>query len=108
MTIPDRLSELGLGDLDGLEQDAGLIDGLLILVARDAVVDDAAAGLDRSGLALHDQGPQRDAGVHIAGEVDVADGAGIRAAPLRLDLVDDLHGADLRGARDGPGGEAGA
>jgi hypothetical protein len=42
-------SELGLGDLDGLEQAAGLADGLLVLGARVAVVDDAAAGLDVGG-----------------------------------------------------------
>ena len=105
---PSTVSELRLGDLDRLEQALGLVQRLLVLGAGDAVVDDAAAGLDVGGLALEDQGPQGDAGVHVAGEVDVADGAGVGPALGRLDLVDDLHGPDLGSAGDRAGGQAGA
>ena len=38
----------------------------------------------------------------------VADRAGIQAAPVGLQLVDDLHGADLRRAGDRAAGEHGA
>ena len=50
----------------------------------------------------------RDRGVDVAGEVEVADAAGVGAAPVVLQLGDDLHRADLRRAGDGAGGEAGA
>ena len=55
-----------------------------------------------------DDCPQRDAGVHRPAEIDVADGAGIGTTAGRLELVDDLHGPDLRGPRDGAGREASA
>ncbi len=47
-----------------------------------------------------------DAEVQVAGEVDVADRAGVDVAPRRLELREDLHRADLRRARDRAGREA--
>src|SRR5439155_24526179 len=51
---------------------------------------------------------QGDACVHVAAEIDVAHGAAVGPAAVRLQLVDDLHGSDLRGAAQCPGGKAGA
>ncbi len=48
-----------------------------------------------------------DGGVQVAGKVEVADGAGVGAAPVALQLGDDLHGADLGRAGHRAGGEAG-
>src|SRR5260370_4743824 len=72
--------ELGLGDLDCFEEAPRLVDGFLELGAGIAVVDDAAAGLDIGLLALDHQGPQCDAGSHVAGEIDVTDVARVRPA----------------------------
>ena len=43
----------------------------------------------------------------VAAGGEIADAAGIDPAPLGLQLVDDLHGANLGRARDGAGGKAG-
>src|SRR5262245_1709245 len=92
-----RLSaELGFRDLDGFEQSPRLVDGLVELGAREAVVNDPTAGLDVSRLPLKDHGPQCDACIHVSGEVDVTDGPAVGSALRRFDLVDDLHGPDFR------------
>src|SRR5205823_11020328 len=46
-----------------------------------------------------------DGRVDVPGEVEVADHTGVGTALLRLELVDDLHRAHLRGAAHGPGRE---
>src|SRR5881628_1027334 len=62
------------------------------------VGDDASRGLHVQGLVLHDAGADRDRDVHVAGEAQVAAGAAVDAALDWLELVDDLHRADLRRA----------
>ncbi len=47
-----------------------------------------------------DHGADRDRGVEVAREVDVADDPRVRPALHGLELVDDLHGADLGCAAD--------
>ena len=80
-------------------QRLGLVDALLELGLGVAVVDDAAAGLDVEGAVLHHRGAERDADVHVAAGGEVADAAAVDAALLGLELVDDLHRADLRARR---------
>jgi hypothetical protein len=53
-------------------------------------------------------GADGDAGVHVAVVADVAHGAGIGAAALAFQFLDDLHGPDLGRAADGAGREGGA
>ena len=65
----------------------------LLFAGGHAVGHDAGAGLDVGLVVVDDEGSQGDAGVHVAGEIDVADRAGIGAAAVRLQLVDDLHRA---------------
>ncbi len=72
--------------------------------AGHAVVDHAPARLDVGRLPLDDDGPQGDARIHVAGEIDVADGPGIRTALVGLDLVDDLHGPHLGAPETVPAG----
>ena len=55
----------------------------------------------------HDR-PDRDARVEVAARQRVADRAGIRPAPVALELRDQLHRTHLRRAADGSGREAGA
>src|SRR5689334_8989616 len=92
--------------LGGGKEGARLVEDLLVLGGRIAVGNDAAAGLDHHLAVLDDGGAQHDAGVHAAIAREIADGAGIEVAALGLELVDDLHGAHLRRARERAGGEA--
>ena len=50
----------------------------------------------RRGGVGDNHSAQRQGHVHAAGEADVADAAAVRAAPARLQLVDDLHRPHLR------------
>src|SRR5205085_2794090 len=69
---------------------------------------DSGSNLDISDIADHHERPQGDARIHVAREVDVADGAGVGSAPMALDFVDDLHGPHLGSSRYGPGRQPGA
>ena len=71
------------------------------------VRDDACAGLDVALFAVHEEGADGDAAVEVAAEVSVEHAAAVDAATRRLELFDDLHGANFGGAGEGPGGEAG-
>ena len=71
---------------------------LLVLVVGLGVGDGAAAGLDVGDAVLDHDGADVDAGVEVAGVAQVADRAAVAAALDRLELVDDLHRADLRRA----------
>src|SRR5581483_5638872 len=77
-------SQLRLGDLQRPQQAHRLVHRLLVLARRDAVGDDAGAGLHVGRLAEDDHRPQRDAGVHVPAEVDVADRAAVGPAAVRL------------------------
>ena len=94
------------GLLGGADQGARLVAALLVLGLGVAVGDHAAARLDVHAPVLDQRGPQRDAGVHRAVGGEVADGTGVEAAPLGLQLVDDLHRPDLGRAADRAGREA--
>ena len=87
--------------LGGVQQRSGLGDRLLELGLGVAVVDDAAAGLDVERAVLDHPGPERDAGVHLAGGGKIADRARVDAALFLLQLVDDLHRPNFWRARDG-------
>ena len=64
------------------------------------------AGLDAGHAVAQRDGADRDAEIEVAGEVDVADRAGVEIAARRLQLGEDLHRADLRRARHRAGREA--
>ena len=84
---------------------ARLVERLLILELGVGVGDDAGAGVDEDFFAFHHDGADDDAGVQIAIVAEIADGAGVKAALLRFQLADDLHGANLRRAGNRAGGE---
>ncbi len=79
--------------------------GLADLVVGVGVGDDAAAGLDVDAAVLDQRGADVDAGVEVAAVGQVADRAAVGTALGRLELVDDLHRADLRRSRERPGGQ---
>ena len=72
------------------------------------VGDDATAGLDIGFAVLEQNSAEGDAGIVVAVESEVADGAGVGAAFAFFEFVEDLHGADLGGSGDGSGWECGA
>src|SRR5215813_12957420 len=82
--------------LCGAEQGLGLVDAFLLLEARVGIRHDAGAGLHIEHAVLDQRGAQRDAGVHLAGGREIADAAGVEAALLLLQFVDDLHGPHFR------------
>ena len=84
-----------------LEQD------LVELVDRVGLHHDRAAGADRRPPRAHHDRADDDAEVHHAVEAEVADRAGVDAARLVLEVVDDLHRAQLRRAGHRAAGEAG-
>jgi hypothetical protein len=51
------------------------------------------------------QRPDRNAGVEVAGEVQIGHGTGIGSASHRLEFIEDLHGANLRRPGHRAGGE---
>ena len=60
------------------------------------------------GLAsLDHDGTDVDADIHVSGEAEIPDRAGVGATARGLQLLDDLHGPDFRSAGDGAGREAG-
>src|SRR5688572_1054018 len=94
--------------LEELQHRRRLVESLLVLVLEARVGDDAAAGPEPDHAAGMHQRADRDVDVHAAVEAEVADGPAIDAAPLRLELLDDLHRAQLGRARDRAAGEAAA
>src|ERR1035438_8604985 len=93
---------------DGADDGAGLVGAFDVLVFGDGVGDDAGAGLDVALLAIHVQGADGDAGIQIAGKIRIENRAAVDTAARGLQLLDDLHGADLGRAGERAGGEAGA
>jgi len=83
----------------GMMPQRARVERLLPLSVGRRVVHDAAAGL-RVEHPVPDYGrPQRDRGVHVVVEREVADRARVHAAARRLEFVDDLHRPHLRRAR---------
>ena len=106
--------ECGFGHVDGFGEGGGFVDGLVVFVGGNRIGDDAGAGLEVDfpvgGIfgGDDDHGAQGDGHVHIVGEVDVADGAGVGSAAGRFKFIDNLHGADFGRAADGADGHGGA
>ena len=91
---------LAAGKLDRAHRGGRLGDRLLVLVRGLGVGDRAAAGLHVGDAVLDDDRADVNRGVEIAGIAEVADRAAVAAALDRLELVDDLHRAHLRRARE--------
>src|SRR3954467_13048078 len=101
------LGPVGLleGELDGPEHGPRLGLGLGQLVRGLRVGDGAAAGLDGRGAVLDYDRADVDARVEVARVAQPADRAAVAAALDGLELVDDLHGADLGRAGQRAGGQ---
>ena len=93
------------GQPDRVHHGARLGLRLALLVAGVGVGDDPAAGLQVGRAVAHERRADVDAGVEVAGVGQVADRPAVGAALDRLELVDDLHRADLGRARERAGGQ---
>src|SRR5262249_44042911 len=104
----ERNRRSGERQREGPQHRGGLRLGLRVLASRDRVGDDPRSRVQHHAVALHHGAADRDRGIE-AGRAppDVADGAGVGPAPLRLEGVDDLHGPHLGRAGYGAGGGAG-
>ena len=91
-------------ELDRPQHRLRLGDRLAVLVGGHGVGDGPAPGLQVRDAVLDDDGADVDRGVELAGVAQVADRAAVAAALDRLELVDDLHRAHLRRARERPAG----
>ena len=65
-----------------------------------ALPGDPAADVERQAPAVGDERPDQDARLHRAVRPDPAERPGVRAAPDRLEALEDLHRPDLGGAGD--------
>src|SRR2546425_9086495 len=85
---------------EGLRMSAELAERLPILRLRVRVRHDAAA--DREVGRLANDGRRADRDVPVDGAIpgDVSDRAGVHAAAVRLEPLDDLRGPRLRSARN--------
>src|SRR3984957_3989285 len=85
---------------DGAQPPLALVHRLLVLVLGLGVGDRPTAGLHVRDPVLDDDGADVDRGVEVACIAEVADRAAIAATLGGLQLVDYLHRAHLRGARE--------
>src|SRR6185369_12847991 len=100
---PDLAPDLAAADRR--ERPARLRDGLVPLGGGIALVRDPAPDVERQPAPVGDERPDEDRGRHGAVRPDPAERPGVRPAPRRLELAQDLHRPDLRCARDRAAGE---
>src|SRR5206468_1035579 len=106
--VRNGLTPRGASHRDGTQHGARLVDRLLILQLGHRVGDETGAGLYIDRVAAADERADRDREIEVAGVADVADRAAVDRALVRLELVDDLHRANLGRARERAGRKCGA
>src|SRR3954451_15613710 len=90
---------LGRGKLDRAEDRLRLLERFTVLVVGLGVGDRPASRLHVNLAVLDDDRADVNRRVEAAVEAEVADGAAVGTALVRLELVDDLHRPNLWGAR---------
>ena len=96
-----------MGHFQRGNQGARLIDRLLILARGHRIRDQTRTRLHAGQAFLHHHGANGDAGVEIAGKIQIENRAGVDAATRGFELVDDFHGANLGRTGDSSAREAG-
>src|SRR5271157_2659078 len=84
-----------------------LVDGLRVLIFGHRVHDYAGPGLDICAAVLQEDGAYGDGQVRVIVKTKIAHAACVQSSFFALELLDDLHGPGLRGARHGARGESG-
>src|SRR6476620_10704265 len=92
-------SQSRLRELDRTLEGSELLQALVVLERRNRVGDDPRTRLQVRDSVLEDERPDRDARIERAAGQGVADRTGVGAAPMSLELRDDLHRPNLRRAR---------
>src|SRR5215210_2638176 len=105
--VPLQPHLAGAGDLQGAFHGPRFVAGFLVFERGYGVGYDTAASLEVGDAVLEESRAECYAGVEAAVDAVVAGGAGVGTAAGALQLVDDLHGPDLRSSRDGPSRERG-
>ena len=72
---------------------------------RIRIGDDAGSGLNEGLVLFHNDRPDINAHIHVAGETKVAHRTRIGTTSRGLKLIDNLHGSNLRRPGDGAGGK---
>lgn len=80
---------------DGGQHGGRLGAGLVRFGLGLGVIDHPGTGLYVGHAVFHESGADDDAGIHLAGTVDVADRAAVAAAALAFHHANKLAGADL-------------
>src|SRR5690606_15957314 len=96
-----------LARLQRFHQDADLGDGLAVFIFPIRIHDDAAATPATDVAVLGQHAADGDGAIHIAARIDVEQRAAVQPALGDLQLVDDLHRADLGRPGYRAAGEAG-
>src|SRR5205807_10610233 len=68
---------------------------------RSSDLNYSAARLHVSHAVFDDHGPQRDAGIEIAREIEIENATGVNTAAGTFEFFNDLHGAHFGGSGDG-------
>ena len=84
---------------------ANLVLGFCVLGLFPRIRHQATTAPDVQSAGIGDQGTDGDGRIHMATHIDVAEATAVGAASIRLQFVDDLHGANLGGAGDRATGE---
>src|SRR5690606_27218348 len=87
------------------QQSLPLVQGFLIFARRIGAVDDAPTHRKDKASLCNRGGANGDGEIHRIVKAHVANAARVEVATDGFELVDDLHGADLRATRDRTAGE---
>src|SRR6266404_5059670 len=98
LTLASR-SEALLGHLNRAEQSPRFIQAFLVLKLRDRVGDDTGARLHSCDAIAQIDRADRDARIQVVRVIDIKNCSGVDTTRRRLELVNNLHCANLRRAR---------
>ena len=79
----------------------------LIFAVGLGIRHDPGSDLQIAPALRHHQGPDQNVEIQVAAPTEIPEGAGVRSAPGRFQLLDDLHTAHFGNAGDGSTGEHG-
>ncbi len=82
-------------DFERLQDRSRFVTGLHVFARRHRIGHDSRARLHVGAPVFRDQRAQANAGIEIAGKIEIEDCARVDAAPSRLKLVNDFHGANF-------------
>src|SRR5262249_59490048 len=85
----------------------GVLLDVFFFEAEDGIRVWSVTGVQTCALPICHQRADRDAGIEVAGVIEIQDRAAVDSAARRLQILDDLHGAHLGRAGEGARREIG-